>query len=183
MSDDGHEEFRQYVVARGPTLLRAAYTLTGNRADAEDLLQAALTKTYLAWEGIQERAALDGYVRRAMVNIQISWWRRRRLREHLFDEVPEPSVAPEPDGDLHVQLQEALDRLPPRQRAVVVLRYYEDLTEPEIAKILEINVGTVKSTLSRAVAKLRGFLAGCEPYETIVPRQRQPQDDTSLSGV
>ncbi|MGH3157755.1 MAG: SigE family RNA polymerase sigma factor, partial [Streptosporangiaceae bacterium] len=135
---------------------RTAYLLTGNRADAEDLLQAALAKTYQAWRGIQDRSALDGYVRRAMVNTHISWWRQRRLREYPTDEVPDQPVADHAtDSELHDSLSRALRRLPDRMRAAVVLRYYEDMSEAEIAGILGISLGTVKSTVSRAVAKLR----------------------------
>lgn len=155
-----HEAFHDYVAARGPVLLRMAHHLAGNPADAEDLLQAALIKTYLAWDRINDRRAIDGYVRRAMVNINISWWRRRKLEEYPSDEIPE---VPAPDGAVHGRafelLEQALDRLPTRQRAAIMLRYYEDMTEPEIAKALGISIGTVKSTVSRAMAKLRGDLA------------------------
>ena len=163
------EEFHRYVAARGPMLLRTAMQLTGDRAEAEDLLQAALARTYLAWERINDRAALDGYVRRAMVNINISWWRRRRLKEYPTDELPDMPVA---DHSRHSELRDAmerlLDRLPARQRAAIVLRYYEDLTETEIAEALGISVGTVKSTVSRAMAKLREDaereLGGWQPH-------------------
>ncbi|WP_344972865.1 SigE family RNA polymerase sigma factor [Streptosporangium fragile] len=156
-----HEEFREYVVARGPALLRVAYQLTGHASDAEDLLQAALVKTYLAWDRIQDRAALDGYVRRAMVNINISWWRRRKLEEYPSAELPEPALT----GDfayLPERVEQALDRLPTRMRAAIMLRYYEDMTESEIATALGVSVGTVKSTVSRAMAKLRGDLVLAE---------------------
>ncbi|MEU4834061.1 SigE family RNA polymerase sigma factor [Streptosporangium sp. NPDC023615] len=154
------EEFREYVVARGPTLLRAAHRLAGSPNDAEDLLQSALVKTYLAWDRIQDRAALDGYVRRAMVNINISWWRRRRLEEYPLERLPEPAL---PGGrHLPERVEQALERLPARMRTAVVLRYYEDMTEPEIAKALGISVGTVKSTVSRGMAKLRGDLTPSE---------------------
>ncbi|GAA2895006.1 SigE family RNA polymerase sigma factor [Nonomuraea rubra] len=154
------DEFREYVMARGPALLRAAHQLTGHPLDAEDLLQSALTKTYQAWERIEDRGALDGYVRRAMVNINISQWRRRKLEEYPSDELPEP-VTFEPAGssEVHEALEQALRELPERMRAAIVLRYYEDMTEPEIAKKLGISVGTVKSTVSRAMAKLRAALA------------------------
>lgn len=130
--------------------------LTADRADAEDLLQSALTKTYLAWERIHDRSALDGYVRRTMVNINISWWRRRRLEEYPTDELPDTPIADHTRrSELRDGLDRILDRLPARQRAAVVLRYYEDLTETEIAETLGVSVGTVKSTVSRAMAKLR----------------------------
>ncbi|WP_068920548.1 SigE family RNA polymerase sigma factor [Planobispora rosea] len=172
-----HDEFHEYVVARGPALLRAARQVTGDHHEAEDLLQAALVKTYLAWERIEDRAALDGYVRRAMVNINISWWRRRKLEEYPSEELPEPVHAsargdlPGIHGHLPEQVEQALDLLPARMRAAIVLRYYEDMTEPEIAKVLGISVGTVKSTVSRGMAKLRGALVISEP-----PRlEPQPQ--------
>lgn len=156
MSDTRHEEFREYVQARGPALLRAATRLTGDGVEAEDLLQAALAKTYLAWDRIHDRAAMDGYVRRAMVNTQISWWRRRKLDIYPTDELPERPVDDDTRrSDMHDALGRALDRLPERQRLAVMLRYYEDMPEAEIAEVLGISVGTVKSTVSRAVAKLR----------------------------
>ena len=149
-------EFRDYVTARGRALLRTAYLLTGNLADAEDLVQAALAKTYLAWDRIEDRGALDGYVRRAMVNTHISWWRRRRVQEFPTDELPDQAVADHAgDSDLQETLRRAIDRLPHRMRAAVVLRYYEDMTEAEVAERLGVSLGTVKSTVSRAVAKLR----------------------------
>lgn len=149
-------EFREYVTSRGRALLRTAYLLTGNLADAEDLLQAALAKTYLAWDRIEDRGALDGYVRRAMVNTHISWWRRRRLQEFPTDELPDRAVADHAgDSDLQETLRRAIERLPQRMRTAVVLRYYEDMTEAEVAERLGVSLGTVKSTVSRAVAKLR----------------------------
>ena len=148
--------FRDYVTARSRSLLRTAYLLTGNRADAEDLVQAALAKTYLAWDRIEDRGALDGYVRRAMVNTHISWWRRRRLDEYPTDEVPDQAVADQTgSSDLADTLRRAVDRLPQRMRAAVMLRYFEDMTEAEVAAALGVSLGTVKSTVSRAVAKLR----------------------------
>jgi RNA polymerase sigma-70 factor (sigma-E family) len=155
---EGREAFRIYVAARSSALLRTAYLLTGNRADAEDLTQTALAKTYLAWDRIRDRNALDGYVRRVMINTQTSWWRRRRhSAEFPTDAVPEPPAGRDATSDLvlHDALWKALAGLPPRQRAVVVLRYYADLTEAETADVLDVSVGTVKSTTARALAKLR----------------------------
>jgi RNA polymerase sigma-70 factor (sigma-E family) len=148
--------FRDYVLARSTALLRMGTMLTGNRADAEDLVQAALAKTYLAWDKINDRAALDAYVRRAMVNTHISWWRRRRVEEFPTDDLPDQVVADHArDSDMAEVVRHALDRLPQRMRAAVMLRYFEDMTEPEIAATLGISLGTVKSTVSRAVARLR----------------------------
>ena len=152
----GEEAFREYVASRGTALLKTALILTGNQADAEDLVQAALAKTYLAWDKINDRGALDGYVRRAMVNTHISWWRQRRLDEYPTDELPDQAVADHAsDSDMAEIVRRALARLPMRMRAAVMLRYFEDMTEPEIAAVLGISLGTVKSTVSRAVAKLR----------------------------
>jgi len=149
-------EFRDFVRSRSRALLRTAYLLTGNIADAEDLVQSALTKTYVAWDRIHDRSALDGYVRRAIVNTHISWWRRRRLEEFPTDEIPEQAVIDQPDSsDIEESLQRAINRLPQRMRAAVMLRYYDDMTEAEVAEVLGVSLGTVKSTVSRAMAKLR----------------------------
>lgn len=155
-ASDDEAAFRDYVLARGTALLRIAVALTGNRADAEDLVQATLASTYLAWDKVNDRAALDAYVRRAMVNTHISWWRRRKLEEYPVDELPDQAVADHArERDLAEVVRRALDRLPLRMRAAVMLRYFEDMTEPEIAALLGVSLGTVKSTVSRAVARLR----------------------------
>jgi RNA polymerase sigma-70 factor (sigma-E family) len=151
-----HEEFRAYVAERGAVLLRAATQLTSDRAEAEDLLQAALAKTYLAWDRIEDRSAVDGYVRRAMVNTQISWWRRRKLDVYPTDQLPDRPVEDHTDrSEMRDALGRALRRLPERQRLAVMLRYYEDMSEREIAEVLGVSVGTVKSTVSRGMARLR----------------------------
>lgn len=136
--------------------MRTAFLLTGNRADAEDLVQVVLAKTYQVWDRIEDRGALDGYVRRAMVNTHISWWRRRRIEEYPTDVIPDQVVADHSvTSDQYDTLRRAIDRLPQRMRTAVVLRYFEDMTEAEIATALGVSLGTVKSTVSRAVAKLR----------------------------
>ncbi|MGP3966604.1 SigE family RNA polymerase sigma factor [Streptomyces sp. 6N223] len=151
--------FTAYVRERGPLLLRTARSLTANPCDAEDLLQTALTKTYLAWERIEDHRALDGYVRRALLNTRTSQWRKRRVDEYAVDELPEPEPRPEPDAAEQQAVRDAMWRavrkLPVRQRAMVVLRYYEDLSEASTAEVLGVSVGTVKSAVSRALAKLR----------------------------
>jgi RNA polymerase sigma-70 factor (sigma-E family) len=155
-ASDDDAAFRDYVRTRGTALLRTAIVLTGNRADAEDLVQAALAKTYLAWGKIHDHGALDAYVRRAMVNTHISWWRRRRLEEFPTDELPDQVVADHArESDTAEVVRRALGRLPQRMRAAVMLRYFDDMTEPEIAAALGVSLGTVKSTVSRAVARLR----------------------------
>ena len=148
--------FGEYVRSRSHALLRAAQSMTGNRADAEDLVQATLVKAYQSWDRI-DPAALDTYVRRVMANTHISGWRRRRVDEYPTDELPDSVTAEDStrDSDLHDVVQRAVDRLPRQMRAAVMLRYYDDLTEPEVAAALGVSVGTVKSTVARAVAKLR----------------------------
>ena len=150
-------EFTAYLAARQPALLRTAYLLTGDRHQAEDVLQTALAKLYLTWDGVRDRGAIDGYVRRIIVNENNSVWRRGwKRREHATEVVPEgaPHVDAydEGTGDALWQLVQTLPR---RARAVVVLRYYEQLTEAETAEVLGITVGTVKSQASRALATLR----------------------------
>lgn len=151
--------FTSYVQARGPVLMRTARSLTANPSDAEDLLQTALTKTYLAWERIEDHRALDGYVRRALLNTRTSQWRKRKVDEYSTDELPEPEPVHGPDPAEQQAVRDAMwraiVRLPARQRAMVVLRYYEDLSEVQTAEVLGVSVGTVKSAVSRALAKLR----------------------------
>lgn len=159
MNEHAREAFKGYVAGRSAALLRTAYLLTGNRADAEDLLQTALAKTYLSWESIRDPGSVDAYVRRVMVNTRTSWWRRRRrVTEVVTDEVPEPAAGGRDaasDIAAHDAIWTALADLPKRQRAMVVLRYYEDLSEAETAAVMGVSIGTVKSTTARALAKLR----------------------------
>jgi len=154
-----YPSFSSYVRARGPVLQRTARSLTSNPCDAEDLLQTALTKTYLAWERIEDHRALDGYVRRALVNTRTSQWRKRKVEEFPYEELPEPDATAAADPAEAQALRDAMwravVRLPARQRAMVVLRYYEDLTEVQTAELLGVSVGTVKSAVSRALGKLR----------------------------
>jgi RNA polymerase sigma-70 factor (sigma-E family) len=176
------EEFRDYVAGATPSLLRVAYLMTGNRADAEDLVQTALAKTYLAWPRIREREAVDGYVRRVMLNTRTSWWRRSR---HLPTTTLDDTVArvsgrdATSDVDLHDALWTALSGLSRRQRAAVVLRYYEDLSEPETAAVLGVSVGTVKSTVSRALRKLRDDAGLRDDERAALP----PDMTTELHGA
>jgi RNA polymerase sigma-70 factor (sigma-E family) len=149
-------DFHEFVLTRGRSLLHSAYLLTGNLPDAEDLVQSALAKTYQAWDRIEDRKALDGYVRRAMVNTHISWWRHRKLDEYPTEDLPDqPAADSSVSSEQQDALRRAIDRLPHRMRAAVVLRFFEDMTEAEVAEVLGVSQGTVKSTVSRAVAKLR----------------------------
>jgi RNA polymerase sigma-70 factor (sigma-E family) len=145
------DDFEQFVVARSGALLRTAYLLTGSHQDAEDLVQAVLIKAVPRWGRIHEH---EPYLRRMLVHESVSRWRRRRWRETSTESIPEPAAATD-DLDRRLVLQQALRRLAPRQRAVVVLRYFDDLTEAQTADALGISVGTVKSQCRDALARLR----------------------------
>ncbi|WP_069814686.1 SigE family RNA polymerase sigma factor [Streptomyces sp. TP-A0874] len=150
-------EFTAYVRERRASLYATAYHLTGDRFEAEDLLQSALFSTYRAWERISDKAAVGGYLRRTMTNLHISAWRRRKLSEYPTEELPE--TAGDQDAmrgtELRAVLWQALARLPELQRTMLVLRYYEGRTDPEIADILNMSVGTVKSSIWRSLRRLR----------------------------
>lgn len=139
-------------------MLRTAWLLTGDHQRAEDLVQTALGKTWPHWGQIAEsgRGAYDAYVRRVMVTTYIAWWRRRWVSEYPTAQVPEGSVqGAETMAVERRDLLQALSRLPRGQRAVVVMRYFEDLTEVQTADILGCSVGTVKSQNARALSALR----------------------------
>jgi RNA polymerase sigma-70 factor (sigma-E family) len=153
-------DFESWLVAREGALQRTAHLLTGDPHTAQDLVQTTLTKLYLAWDRVADRDHVDAYARKVLVNEHRSTWRRAwRRREVVTDEVPETGyVARQYDGTADA-VWEFVGSLPPRQRAVIVLRYYEDLTEAQTAELLGISVGTVKSQAHRALASLRA-LAG-----------------------
>ena len=150
-------EFTAYVQERRASLYATAYHLTGDRFEAEDLLQSALFSTYRAWDRITDKAAVGGYLRRTMTNLHISAWRRRKLNEYPTEELPE--TVGDTDAmrgtELRTVLWQALSRLPELQRTMLVLRYYEGRTDPEISEILGISVGTVKSSIWRSLRRLR----------------------------
>jgi len=149
-------DFSAYMAARQPGLLRTAYLLTGDRASAEDLVQTAFAKLYLSWDKVNDRGALDSYVRRILVNEHNSLWRRAwKRQEFSSDTLPEQPVTDEYDDGRAAAVWELVKTLPRKQRAVIVLRYYEQLSETEIAHTLGISSGTVKSQASRALATLR----------------------------
>jgi RNA polymerase sigma-70 factor (sigma-E family) len=156
VDEAAEEAFRSFVAARSAALLRSAYLLVGDRDRAEDLLQTALVKTYVKWAGIRDPGAVEGYVRRVMVTTATSWWRGRPYREQPVDTLPEPGGSDQVDARVeHDAMWQQLRALPVNQRAVLVLRYYEGMTEAEIAEVLNISRGTVKSHASRGLAALR----------------------------
>jgi len=152
--------FREFVASRQQSLLRTGYLLTGDWGNAEDLVQTALTKTYLARHRIRDANAVEAYVRAAMVTTSTSWWRRRWHGERPTAQLPEKPTGNDRTAayDDRDELWQHVRRLPPRQRAVLVLRFYEDLSEAETARLLGVSVGTVKSQTSRSMQALRAAL-------------------------
>jgi len=159
------DRFAAYVRDRGEHHLRVAVLLTGDWHAAEDLVQASLVKLYRAWPTLQLDGSPDAYLRRIMVNTHRSWWRARWRRETPSGDLPETVVADFADGKaLSAQVRQALAALPRRQRAVLVLRYYADLPEAEVAVLLGCTTGTVKTHTHRGLRALREIL-GEDHYE------------------
>ena len=150
-------EFAQFMVASWPSLNRFAYLLCGNVPDAEELAQAALVRAYLSWGTIQRKASAESFARTCMVRVHLNERRRlgrdRRAVQRLASHPTESAGTPESD-----ELWVCLTRLPPRQRTVLVLRYYEGLSEREIAEVMGISTGTVKSQASKALGALRTYV-------------------------
>jgi len=161
--DDAEAEFDEFVQARTHTLLRAARLLTGDQHLAEDLVQSALARTYLAWRRLHDSGNAEAYTRRVMYRLHVDGWRRRRVVEVLAGpprgrREPRPEArSPDPADEIaaRVMLRRALGRLTARQRAVLVLRFLDDLSERETAQVLDCSVGTVKSQTAKALAALR----------------------------
>jgi RNA polymerase sigma-70 factor (sigma-E family) len=152
--DPGEDSFRAFVRARSAALGRSAYLLTGDRHLAEDLLQTALYQAARRWGRITAAGDPEAYVRRILYTTHVSWWRRRRVTEAYGVELPDV-VARADDPELRLALAQALARLTPKQRAVLVLRFYEDLSESQTAAMLGCAVGTVKSQTRHALGRLR----------------------------
>jgi RNA polymerase sigma-70 factor (sigma-E family) len=150
------QQFDDFVHRRSDALMRSAYLLTGDRQHAEDLVQTVLARVATRWHLLEQPAA---YAHRALYTQSVSWWRRRRVRvvETLAGAVPEVSMPAGPDVELAMMLRAALRRLTPRQRAVLVLRYFEDCSETETAARMGCRVGTVKSQTRHALKRLRAL--------------------------
>lgn len=161
-------EFADFVALRYRDLLRTAFLLTGSHHAAEDLVQACLLRAMPRWERIAEPMT---YLRRIMINQRVSWW--RRVRRELSQADPPDAVAPDDIGgaDERTVILAALAGLPPRMRAVLVLRYWEDQSEAETADLLGCSVGTVKAQASRGLSRLRTVL-GPAPTESRVRGNR-----------
>ena len=156
MNAEQDGEFRKFMHARWPVMVRLAYGLTGDQGHAEDVAQAAFARAYVSWPRVRRSGDPDAYVRQIVINQTRNRFRRHRVAERLTDSPPEPAAEDAVrEYDERSALVAALQRLGPRQRAVVVLRYWMDLTEHETAAALNCSVGTVKSQASRALATLR----------------------------
>jgi RNA polymerase sigma-70 factor (sigma-E family) len=164
---DDEETYRAFVTARYTALRRTAYVLTGNHHDAEDLVQTALMKAAGVWRRIEERP--EPYVRRIMYHENVSAWRRRRVTEEPLG-FHDSALEVGHSADDRMVLAEALSRLTPKQRTVLVLRYYEDLTEQQAAAVMGVRVGTIKSQTRHALMRLR------ELAPDLVTRREKPVD-------
>jgi RNA polymerase sigma-70 factor (sigma-E family) len=175
--------FEEYVRARGPALLRFARALTGNAHAAEDLVQEALGRAYLRWDRITRQDRPDVYLRRTVLNIHVSWWRRRSNREvpsdtaSVVDQLPSTGSGGDP-SDAATERDAAwreVRQLPVRQRAVIILRYYEDLDDTVISQVLGCSVPTVRTHARRALATLRSRMELTESdWETSLASWRGP---------
>ncbi|GAA1940690.1 SigE family RNA polymerase sigma factor [Nocardioides marmoribigeumensis] len=172
-------EFTEFVRARSGMLLRTAYLILGDHALAQDLVQEALTKVYVAWPRIQRREGVDAYARTVVVNTAISWKRRRGWRgEQPVGEVPEPRGAAADEPDVRLAIWRTLQDLPPRQRATLVLRFYEDLSIKETAQVMQCAEGTVKSQVSQGIERLRetlGSRAAALGHLEAADREHEPE--------
>jgi RNA polymerase sigma-70 factor (sigma-E family) len=170
------QQFEEFMTSRWPGLVRLAFGLTGDRWLAEDLAQTALVSAYASWWRVRRADDPDAYVRRILINASKSRFRRHRVAEQPGATAPEVATAdPTASVDDRSALLGALRQLPPRQRAVVVLRYWEDLSDEQAAELLGCSASTVRSQAARALAKLRGSgaLDGPGP-ETNEPGRRPP---------
>jgi RNA polymerase sigma-70 factor (sigma-E family) len=169
-------EFEEYVRVRQDALLRSARRLVPDLTDAQDLVQTALVRTYPRWEAIADKTLADAYMRRVMINTRTEWWRSRRLEEVPTAELPDASVddGTEQRADREM-LRDVLKVLAPKQRQVVIMRHYSQLSTEETARALGMSTGTVKSTLHRALARLRHELEhGGYGYRRNDPRDCPP---------
>jgi RNA polymerase sigma-70 factor (sigma-E family) len=156
VDDAASARFAVFAASRGPRLRRLAFMLVGDWVEAQDLTQTALTRVFLAWGRVESADDPDAYARRVLINAARSGRRRRRVTHVLTSRPPDRPVAdPNELGPDRERVRRALLGLPPRQRAVIALRFFEDLTEPATAAVLGVSVGTVKSQTAKALATLR----------------------------
>ena len=178
--DDRDARLRDFVRVAWPRLVRTAWLLCGDRHEAEDLVQTALVKVVRAWPRIERKDDPFVYARAVLANTAASRWRRRRRYDELTAGRRDPAPVPDPAAEVVLRdaVWRALDTLPPRTRAVLVLRYFEDLTEAQIATALGCSVGSVKSQASRGLSRLRGQLDA--ENLTTAPAADQPKATDSF---
>jgi RNA polymerase sigma-70 factor (sigma-E family) len=152
---ESDEEFRDFMRGRWSAMVRLAYTLTGDQGHAEDIAQAAFATAYASWGRVRQAGAPDAYVRAIVIRENSKRFRKKRVREDLRAAVPERGAADDDNLAERAALRDALNQLGPRQRAVIVLRFWLDMSEAATAQALNCSVGTVKSQTSRALATLR----------------------------
>ncbi|MEU6630847.1 SigE family RNA polymerase sigma factor [Streptomyces parvus] len=178
--------FEDYVRTRQDALLRSARRLVPDPVDAQDLLQTALVRTYGRWDGIADKSLADAYLRRVMINTRTEWWRARKLEEVPTEQLPDASVddGSEQRAD-RALLMDILGILAPKQRSVVVLRHWEQMSTEETAAALGMSAGTVKSTLHRALARLRQELESREldSREAVAREHRGPRGVTPTASA
>jgi RNA polymerase sigma-70 factor (sigma-E family) len=180
-TDDRDTAFTSFVQTRGAALARTSFLIVGDAGRAEDVLQTALAETYLRWTTLRHPAAVEAYVRRVIVTTNAAWWRRRSSSETPFETLPDRAS---PDDCVAVVEQQtllgALRQLSARQRAVIVLRYFDDLSEGDTAAILGCSPGSVKKHTSRALHRLRTILATDESPEltAVSPPRLAPEGAT-----
>lgn len=160
MSGTADEEFGEFMRGRWPAMVRLAYALTGDLGHAEDVAQSAFTRAYASWGRVRRAGDPDAYVRQIVINENRKRFRGNRVLEDLPGNLPETADDARPGPEERQALLDALGRLGPRQRAVIVLRYLLDMSEAETAAALNCSVGTVKSQASRALATLRRDAVG-----------------------
>ncbi|MER7176407.1 MULTISPECIES: SigE family RNA polymerase sigma factor [Streptomyces] len=167
-------EFEEYVRTRQDALLRSARRLVPDPLDAQDLLQTALVRTFHRWDGIADKRLADAYLRRVMINTRTEWWRARRIEEVPTEQLPDTGMddSTEQHAD-RALLMDVLKVLAPKQRSVVVLRHWEQMSTEETAEALGMSAGTVKSTLHRALARLRQELESRDLDGRFLEREEQ----------
>ncbi len=177
MNATDEAEFRDFMATRWPALVRTAYLLTCDRHHAEDLAQTTLEKAAVSWQRVRRSDDIDAYVRRMLVNAHLARFRRRRVAEVLSAQMPEAVVSDSAHSVVQRdELMAALAGLPKKQRAVIVLRYWEDLTESQAAAALGCSIGTVRSQAHRALQKLRA-----NPLLAATAAEQAPLDDLHRS--
>lgn len=171
------EDFTEFATAASPRLRRTAFLLCGDWHTAEDLAQTTLAKMFVSWRRISKRDAVQAYATRTLVNSYLASRRGKRAAELLLGRLPERSVEPQA-AELRIMVLDALATLPPKARAVVVLRYWEDLSVEQVADLLGCSPGNVKSQSARSLDKLRTLLTGTIPgHDEQHDQASSPQDE------